>query len=65
MLQIDKHVSITASTDPVKQDLEITCNICEENICDIESGDSFQTLTSCVVEHLDSDRNVHVATGDL
>jgi hypothetical protein len=41
-----------SSDDPVKRDLELRCNECDELICDIEDGDVLETLVLLVSDHV-------------
>lgn len=40
-----------ASTDPLKRDLELTCNVCKQHVCDVEHGDELTTLTGIARDH--------------
>lgn len=40
-----------ASSDPVKTDLELTCLLCGESVCDIEHEDTLNILVDVAIEH--------------
>jgi hypothetical protein len=39
------------SDDDVKDDLELTCEDCDEHLCDVEAGDSLETLARMTLDH--------------
>jgi len=41
-----------ASNDPVKRDLELTCIVCKERLCDVEDGDTLSCLVMMAEEHV-------------
>lgn len=46
------YLEARASDDPVKLDLELTCTVCGEVLCDIEHGDVLSILISLGREHM-------------
>jgi hypothetical protein len=38
--------------DSVKKDLELTCDLCQQHLCDIEAGDSLETLVGVASGHV-------------
>lgn len=51
-----------ASDDSVKTDLELTCRVCRERVCDVEHGDTLSVLVGVAVDHL---RDKHVKVHSL
>lgn len=51
------------STDVVKRSLELTCTECDEPLCDIEAGDSFDSLAIVMAEHVCDDESEPDAPG--
>ncbi|WP_336794164.1 hypothetical protein [Gordonia malaquae] len=49
---ISANTTIQTSNDPVKTDLELTCDLCGTALCDVEDGDSLNALASTADEHL-------------
>lgn len=48
------YIEARASDDPVKQDLELTCTLCQKALCDIEDGDTLSVLTGMARDHMTS-----------
>lgn len=46
-----------ASDDAVKTDLELTCLLCAEVVCDIEHGDRLSILLSVAEDHWNERHN--------
>jgi hypothetical protein len=47
-----ENVVLRASTDAVKRDLEVTCDLCGVVICDAEDGDSLDLLVGTAADHV-------------
>lgn len=45
------YILLLASDDPVKRDLEVTCDRCSEHLCDAEHGDSMRVLLDVAQGH--------------
>jgi len=43
--------SARLSDDPLKRDLELTCDDCGRVLCDVQAGDSLAVLASIAVGH--------------
>lgn len=41
-----------ASDDVVKRDLELTCSVCRQVLCDVEDGDTLSVLVSVAQGHV-------------
>ncbi|PNE43377.1 hypothetical protein [Streptomyces noursei] len=50
-----------ASDDAVKTDLELTCDKCNEWVCDIQDGDSLDVLVAMGMEHMEEKDSIHFA----
>ncbi|SIH34610.1 Uncharacterised protein [Mycobacteroides abscessus subsp. abscessus] len=45
-------VVLRCSTDPVKTDLEMICELCEGHLCDVQHEDTLDVLVSVATEHI-------------
>lgn len=43
--------TLTRSDDPVKSDLELTCNVCGAYVCDAEDRYTLQALALTAADH--------------
>jgi hypothetical protein len=46
-----EHFEGRVSPDTVKSDLELTCDRCDEHLCDIEGNDNLGVLVSIALDH--------------
>lgn len=51
MAELNRFV-VAVSDDPVKRDPELRCAMCGEHLCDIEHGDTLETLVSVADNHV-------------
>ena len=56
-------VTLTASDDPVKTDLEVICLICSEHLCDAQSEDSLAVLVAVAEDHFAETHPNYVKAG--
>lgn len=47
------NVEAMQSEDPVKRDLELTCTLCKEHLCDVEASDILAVLLTTAIDHLE------------
>jgi hypothetical protein len=50
------------SSDPVKRDLELRCIVCDEHLCDVQHGDTIETLALLTLDHVRATHGDHGET---